>query len=243
MCTVTFIPSGGKFFLTANRDEQKTRQAALPPEIGQLNGRRILFPRDAHAGGTWFAINEDGTAVVFLNGAKEKHVHRPPYRKSRGLVLLDLVSSPSPVMAFEQADLDQIEPFTAIITECSRLFTCCWNGCSKSTERLNERQAHIWSSFTLYDPATVEKRQQWFDSWISQNPGPSPGKIRHFHQFAGDGDPHHDLKMNRNNKIFTHSISSACISQNAVTLHYLDLRRMESTERSLRFLKTVPVIA
>lgn len=243
MCTVTFIPSGNDIFLTANRDEQRERPPALPPVIYRMNGREIVFPKDTRAGGTWFAINENGNGVVFLNGALENHVHQPPYRKSRGLILLDLLSGLSAVAEFDKADLNHIEPFTAIITEGRKLYICRWNGSSKSRYKLNENLPYIWSSVTLYDPLTIEKRQQWFTSWISKNPNPSLEEIMHFHQHTGDGDSNNDLMMNRDNKLFTHSISAARISENFATFHYLDLPGMESTDSSIRFLKAIPVNA
>ena len=59
-------------------------------------GEKIIFPKDPKAGGTWYAIDEFGTILVLLNGADEKHKVQLPYRKSRGLIVLDIISSGSP---------------------------------------------------------------------------------------------------------------------------------------------------
>lgn len=243
MCTVTYIPSGNDIFLTANRDEQRDRPSAHLPEIYRMNGMGILFPKDALAGGTWFAINEKGNSMVFLNGALKNHTRLPPYRKSRGLILLDLVATDSPVTAFGRADLSRIEPFTTIITENGSLWVCAWNGSFKTADQQKAGLPHIWSSVTLYNRAAIDKRKQWFADWLSANPEPSSEDILRFHRNAGDGNPQNDLLMNRDNKLFTHSISSARISGNLATLHYEDIRNRRGADCSISFLKAIPVNA
>ncbi len=84
MCTVSFIALTKGAILTSNRDEHVSRSIALYPEIYQANNRKIMFPKDSKAGGTWFISNENGDIGVLLNGAFEKHVPMPPYCKSRG---------------------------------------------------------------------------------------------------------------------------------------------------------------
>ncbi|MEJ0082440.1 MAG: NRDE family protein, partial [Puia sp.] len=82
------------FFFTSSRDEQAGRPLALFPEIYEINGCRVLFPKDPQGGGSWIAVNENGHAGVLLNGAIKVHEPGLSYRKSRGLVLLDLISGP-----------------------------------------------------------------------------------------------------------------------------------------------------
>jgi len=84
MCTVSFIPVGGKLFISSNRDEKRSRKIALPPAQYEYNELKFVFPKDADAGGTWIAVKENGDAAVLLNGAFINHIAEPPYRKSRG---------------------------------------------------------------------------------------------------------------------------------------------------------------
>jgi len=52
MCTVTFIPQGNNnFILTSNRDEAIGRKT-LPPDFYDIEDTKMLFPRDAVAGGS-----------------------------------------------------------------------------------------------------------------------------------------------------------------------------------------------
>src|SRR5215207_9549701 len=100
MCTVTCIPAGDKIFITSNRDEKHWRSNALPPAVYAATSGNLLFPKDGDAGGTWIAAHENGNAIVFLNGGFIAHTPKPPYRKSRGLVLTNLIDRPEPFISF-----------------------------------------------------------------------------------------------------------------------------------------------
>jgi Transport and Golgi organisation 2 len=243
MCTVTFIPSGNHLFFTSSRDERAERAIAVFPELHELKGRRLLFPRDLPAGGSWIAVHESGNAAVLLNGAIRAHLPEPPYRKSRGLILLDLISSLSPVDAFEESDFNRIEPFTVILFEGKKLFSGKWDGRMKWLESLNIDVPHIWSSVTLYEPETIEKREGWFSKWLSYNPDPSVADIIRFHQRGGDGDPVNDLLMNRAGKLFTNSISSVRLSPETAAFRYVDLRSGKTSDHFLPLRKTITVKA
>ncbi|MEJ0104485.1 MAG: hypothetical protein WDO19_18810 [Bacteroidota bacterium] len=36
------------------------------------------FPKDGNAGGTWFAVHENGNVIVLLNGGFKFHESAPP---------------------------------------------------------------------------------------------------------------------------------------------------------------------
>jgi Transport and Golgi organisation 2 len=243
MCTVTFIPTGNNFFFTSSRDEQVGRPLASFPSVYEINGHRVLFPKDPQAGGTWITVNENGSTAVLLNGAIKVHQHEPPYLKSRGLVLLELISNGSPADAFEETDFNGIEPFTVILFENKSLYSGKWDGRMKWLELLNSNKPHIWSSVTLYDPVAIRKRESWFNEWLNQNAYPGTLDIIHFHQKGGDGDPFNDILMNRDHQLFTNSISSIRLSHELAAFRYLDLRSGETAETFLPLQKTIPVKA
>jgi hypothetical protein len=224
MCTVTYIPTKEYTFLTSNRDEKDWRTDAHAPAIYDFASGKIVFPKDGDAGGTWIAAHENSNIVVFLNGGLKAHTPAPPYRKSRGLILLDIIDQPSPLSFFIGMDLNNIEPFTAIILDNNKLFECRWDGSKKHHCEADAHVPHIWSSVTLYDDETIQKRRKWFDDWIAVNKNPSQDDILHFHQFTGDGDTHNDLKMNRNGKVYTVSITSIEIDSSGMKMNYLDLK-------------------
>lgn len=243
MCTVTFVPAGKHFFFTSSRDEQAGRPLALFPEIYNIGGIRVLFPKDPKGGGSWIAVNENGHAGVLLNGAIKAHETEDFYRKSRGLILLDLISALSPADKFEETDFKGIEPFTIILFENKNLYSGKWDGQMKWLESLNANKPHIWSSVTLYDPVAIRKREEWFRAWLCKNTYPGSLDIIHFHQKGGDGDPFNDILMNRDHKLFTNSISSIRLSPESASFRYLDLRNGKAAETFLALQKSVRVKA
>ena len=235
MCTVTYIPTKEYFYLTSNRDEKNWRTDALAPAIYSSGSGKMMFPKDGDAGGTWIAAHENGNMVIFLNGGFVAHTPAPPYRKSRGLILLDLLDHSTPYNCFLAINLSGIEPFTAIIRDNGHLFECRWDGLKKHHKELDRAIPHIWSSVTLYDEETISKRKKWFDNWLEEKENISQSDILHFHQFTGDGDAHNDLKMNRDGKVFTVSITSIGIDSNGLTMDYLDLKNDERYSAGMLF--------
>lgn len=230
MCTVTFIPAPGGPLITSNRDEQRTRPPAIEPACyaGQTGG--LLFPKDARAGGTWFVAHENGTVLVLLNGSSEQHIPQPPYRKSRGAVLLELADSQNSLQTFKNLNLNDIQPFTLILLEveagshkAQSLFECRWDGKNKTHTLLDASLPHIWSSVTLYDPPTIQKRRSWFEKWLSLNPAPEQKDVLEFHRSTGDGDPSIALLMNREDKVLTVSTTSLQVGDGPIRMYYRDL--------------------
>ncbi len=223
MCTVTFLPSNGRVLLTSNRDEQTLREPAELPEAYEFPNGKILFPKDGRAGGTWIALHNNGNAMVLLNGAFKKHTHQPPYRKSRGLIFLDIFDTESPKAAFEQTGLDNIEPFTIVIWQQGALWEGRWDGHEKYLTPLPADAPRIWSSATLYDDEVVVLRKDWFNQWLAATKYKTAERIRQFHEFAGDGDEHISLKMNRKGLLQTVSITGIEILPNKAIMHYKDM--------------------
>ena len=238
MCTVTYIPFRDKVFITSNRDEQSRRLPALAPAIYETPGGRLLYPRDARAGGSWFVVRENGTVLVLLNGAWTSHRSQPPYRKSRGLILLELADGDSSLQRFDTLDLGGIEPFTLVIREEGLLYECRWDGSEKYRRQPDAAAPHIWSSVTLYGPEVIRRREEWFSRWLRQHPEPDQEAILHFHQFTGDGDRHNDLLMNRDNVMMTVSITALRAGDSEARLQYLDLPQRRTSRTRLSFTQT-----
>jgi Transport and Golgi organisation 2 len=237
MCTVSFIPAGDKVFITHNRDEKSSRTKALPPKEYTINGYTLLFPRDSAAGGSWIACSNTGAAAVLLNGGFTKHLHQPPYRKSRGLAFLDIVASGDLIGAYHKTDLGSIEPFTMILWDKSLLFECRWDGETKHITTANAHLPHTWSSVTLYDAAIIARRKTWFDKWLQLSPAPSMEAIIQYHLSAGDGDTQNDLRMNRDGKMLTVSVTAMEISYNKSIMQYIDLQDNTRSTHSFNFTK------
>ena len=224
MCTVSFIPVNGSAFFTSNRDEKDTRSRAMPPVTYPVPTGTLLFPRDTQAGGTWTALHENGNLVIFLNGAFRKHTPAPPYRMSRGLLLLTLAEAFMPAEEFRFIDLSGIEPFTAVIWQQGVLFECRWDGTEKYVQTPDPSVPRIWSSVTLYDDPVIRRREEWFSEWLQGCAEPAVGDILHFHQHAGDGDRHDDVLMERKGEVSTVSITCTEIGKERAIMRYLDMK-------------------
>lgn len=235
MCTVTFIPAKDRFYITSNRDEKILRKPALIPTIYTEENAGVLYPKDAGAGGTWIALHENGNSIVLLNGGFEKHIPVPPYKKSRGLIVLELIKKEYPAKIFNELNLLGIEPFTIVLLDNDRLYECRWDGNIKHQKVLDITQPYIWSSVTLYTEEIIQKREQWFSKWISKNTEPSMQDILNFHLFTGDGDVNNDLRMNRNNEMLTLSVTGMEINNEKGIMHYHDLIKNETYQQQLTF--------
>lgn len=222
MCTVTYIPTPEGCIVTSNRDEKITRERALSPQEYLIEGKKIIFPKDPKAGGTWIANNET-KIIVLLNGAQEKHIPKPNYRKSRGLIVLDLMTTEKTLDYWKTIDLTDIEPFTIVLVENNKLTQLQWNEVEKSTTEFDSKQFHIWSSSTLYSKEIREKRKEWFQDFIKSKNAPTPEEILHFHQFTESENKEFGLQINHNDVLKTISITQCKVKNDIIQMKYLDL--------------------
>lgn len=242
MCTVTFIPANDKYFISSNRDEKYNRMKAIAPAVYEINNKKLIFPKDANAGGSWIALHENGNAAVLLNGAFKKHIPMPPYRKSRGEILLNIIADKRPVSYFHQSDLSRIEPFTLVLCDKNNLYECRWDGEKKHYQKLKKHRPYIWSSVTLYEKSVVKKRERWFAAFLNRNPHPTQKDILEFHQFTGDGDHYNDLLMDREGAFSTVSITSMLLTADRGSMKYLDLKDNSLREKKIEFESSYEVI-
>lgn len=223
MCTVSFVHVHDRIIITSNRDEKIIRPSAIPPRDYTINGKNVIFPKDPKAGGTWFVVDANGTVLVLLNGADEKHKVVLPYRKSRGLIVLDIISRVSPKDFWDEIDLENIEPFTLVLFQNKELFQLRWNGNQKETTPLDSHKNHIWSSSTLYPEAIREKRTNWFYTFLDANPEISETEMLHFHRYTEEKNQENGLVINRNDEMKTLSITQSVIEKNKVAILHCDL--------------------
>lgn len=231
MCTVSFVASNDKIIITSNRDEQVIRPA-LAPQKYTINNKELLFPKDPKAGGTWYVVDENSNVLVLLNGAAEKHAMNPPYRRSRGLIVLDLMGSESPIHSWTDIDLENVEPFTIVLYENEKLYQLRWNGTEKETVSLSISEPHIWSSSTLYPKEVREKRTEWFATYLDSAENVDEKDMLHFHQYTESGNCENGLVINRDDILKTLSITQTVIENGKLVLYYSDLIEQSKTENS-----------
>ncbi len=223
MCTVSYVPTSNGYFLTSNRDEKQSRSKALLPKKYNINNTILLYPKDADAGGTWIALKENGDALCLLNGAFESFTPSENFTFSRGKILLQIAYSHNMLEAFNEINLQNTAPFTLILITNYKLLECRWDGKQKYYYTLNSSKSHIWSSATLYGKKQQQKREIWFKNWLNQNNYPTLYSLFNFHKNTGDGDIENDLVINRNNILFTVSITGIAVDSEKCIMQYVDL--------------------
>lgn len=221
MCTVTFVPIKNGICITSNRDEKVSRKKAISPQKTTINNKEITYPKDPQAGGTWFA-HDNENVIVLLNGAQEKHISKGSYRKSRGLIVLDLISTDDVLSTWKLINLLNIEPFTLVFFNGNQLFQLQWNEVEKSTLELNKSKNHIWSSSTLYSKEIRQERENWFTHFIESTKEITAEDLLHFHQFTENENTNYGLQINRNNILKTVSITQ-CVMNKTIDIKYIDL--------------------
>jgi hypothetical protein len=234
MCTVTYLPrADNTFILTHNRDEQLSRGNAIPPEMAVINNRKCIYPMDPKGSGTWIGVREDGMVACLLNGGFDKHIPDPPYKHSRGLIILKLFELKDLNKLLEFYDFNGIEPFTLIVKEQNILMEVVWDGSRLFPRNLDAEAPHIYSSTTLYNEESRLKRSIWFLDWLQLYPDYDVKDIRCFHNYGGEGDTSIDLVMQRDNSLRTVSITSIECNHHRATTIYHDLVTDEYTTTDL----------
>lgn len=222
MCTVSFIASNNNFIITSNRDDHTARSASFNANAQEINGIKVIYPKDPKAGGTWFAINENGVCTVLLNGAFEKHKHLSNYRKSRGLVVLDVIGSENPRQYVADCKLEGIEPFTLVLFQAKKLQEIRWDGSKKHIKDLDVNEKHIWSSATLYSKEIREERKRLFTEFIDNTEQISKADVINFHS-----NNHQDFEngfiIKRSDVLKTLSITQAVFTGSEISLMHKDL--------------------
>lgn len=222
MCTVSFVPGNDRIIITSNRDEAVLR-TALPPETYLIDNKKITFPKDPKAGGTWYAVAENGTVLVLLNGAEEKHKHQPPYNRSRGMVVLEMINNDSPVEYWEVIELENVEPFTLVLFQDYQLFQLRWNGNTKNRVDLDASKNHIWSSSTLYPKEIREQRSNWFYKFMETKQEPDETEMFDFHRYTENSNAENGLIINRADALKTLTITQTVIQDQKTEMHHYDL--------------------
>ncbi len=235
MCTVTYVPKKEGFFLTSNRDEHKQRKNSILPCKYPIQSGTILYPKDPTKMGTWIAAKSNGNIIVLLNGAFIKHDPPSFTSKSRGLVVLEIIRSLDPISTYGSLNLLGVEPFTIILFSKETLFKCTWNGLGKYQEKLDKYNGYIWSSVTLYDLITREKREAWFENFLHNQDPKNADSILAFHLQAGSNDPKDSLIRNPDGEIITKSITQLEVNSKDIIMRHLDL------ENDFRSIEELPL--
>ncbi|MCB4809552.1 NRDE family protein [Tamlana sp. 62-3] len=235
MCTVSIFPKGNNdFILTSNRDEAPSR-ISLPPSFYDFNGKKLLYPKDELSEGTWVGVSENNRLICLLNGGFKLHTRQPVYRKSRGIVVKELLVAPHIINIFNDYNFLGIEPFTLVIVDWNdglQFYQFVWDGLEKYFEKL-PLEPKIWSSATLYTSDMKVERLEWFKAFVDTNEN-SANDILDFHKYAGKDNDEYGTVMNRG-FVKTTSITQVCKTGTTVEMRYENVRNKFVSKEQFKF--------
>ncbi len=235
MCTVTLIPTGpASYILTSNRDEAPARATTQFPSYRTSLGSLLLFPRDEGAGGTWICTSDTGLSICLLNGAFQPHHRTPPYRISRGIMLLEAMECIRPEEFISNYMFDGIEPFTMIFTDIQDgsivAHELRWDGEQKHVSDIDTTKNHLWASATLYDAGSVMKRKERFEQHVSMPAGVED--VLSFHLLDHDNRHSDSIVMDRG-FVKTLSVTSLSVDTRRTHMIYKDVNPLKTYEFTL----------
>lgn len=199
----------------------------LAPDFYDVDGTKMLFPKDAVAGGTWIGVSEKSRMICLLNGGFEIHVRKESYRMSRGIIVKELLKAADLSEAIDTFNYEGIEPFTIVAIDWSgdlKATELVWDG-GKAHITVLDNEPKIWSSSTLYDATMKEKRRTWFAAF-KETTDWSRESLFDFHTKAGEGDAHVDLQINRG-LLKTVSVTQVEKIDDTCVMTYNDLQKDE----------------
>jgi len=228
MCVLTYLPTTNNgFIFTSNRDEKMSRESAIPPQKYEIAGRDVFYPKDPEGGGTWIG-GCDTFTLCLLNGGLVPHIPNPPYRQSRGKIILDFYQFFDEETFINKYTFAGLEPFTLVIINhlnTEKYYEIRWTGQELISTTHARNEPRIWSSVTLYTPRIIQERERWFKDFLTEYPQFTPEDVWRFHHTGGKGDIRNDIKMNRDNILQTLSITQFQVDSDEFVIRYEDLQK------------------
>jgi hypothetical protein len=200
MCTVTVINlPDGCWRVACNRDEQRSRPVALPPDAATVSGVPAVYPIDQPAGGTWIGANARGFVATVLNVNPFEPIEASPHAPSRGTLIPEILGEASVPAALRQVgrlDLSGFAPFRLVLMDDEHIAVVRQVCGSVEISPLQPRdQALIFTSSGLGDHLVEDRRAQLFRKW-SRRPWTSEHQDD-FHRHRWDDWPELSVNMAR----------------------------------------------
>lgn len=203
MCTLTIVPaSDNRVRVAFNRDEQRTRSPAMPPQKVRADNRTVVLPIDPASGGTWLAVNDAGLVLALLNVNRgEHHVGIKPVR-SRGEIIPVLMGADSPsaaLAAMEQSfDYRVFASFRLVLIGQGVVADFRWDGVEPMVmSRLIGGTPQMFTSSGLGDHLVETVRRELFDDLFSGSSQTWEKAQESFHRHRWPGREHLSVNMSR----------------------------------------------
>ncbi len=222
MCTVSWTRRPDGYVLLCNRDERRTRKAALGPRVGNLNGIAYVAPIDGDHGGAWIGVNQFGITLCLLNRYGGTTAEPDRTYISRGLLLNDLLDCRHTQELRERLDaLDPYEyqAFTMValaIDEPARLFE--WDG-QEFTVQLDAEDRTPLTSSSLTDPDVPALRRMLLEQMVRAKGSLDLELLEEFHRSHAPSRGPYSVCMHRSDAA-TVSLSTVRVDRDQIEFRY-----------------------
>ena len=243
MCTLSWIRDNESYQVFFNRDEQRSRSQAQPPQCVDHSGVPVLLPLDPDGGGSWISVNGHGLSLCLLNYYQGTIPHSGKKLISRGKLLRSLAHTGNIESLNElilTTDLTHYAPFTLVAFQIKpdqrlpqeKIFQ--WDG---AEIHRSQPENMITSSSVKFDEVS-KQRQQFYAQNVSSSPC-SEHEIKHkiknstdkhisFHASHGTEKNHRSVCMHREDAR-TVSFSHILVTKSHVEFRYHDGSPCESS--------------
>ena len=222
MCTVTVInlPDAG-WRVACNRDEQRSRPLATPPNVTDIAGVPTLFPTDNPSGGTWLGANAHGLVATLLNVNPFEPVETPANASSRGEIIPLLLAAenvPTALRLIARRDLSAYAPFCLVLLDDENVVTVRQVRGEVEFSPLEPRDRPLfYTSSGLGDHLVEGQRRELFKGWSKKRW--DAARQDAFHSHAWIEWPELSVNMSRSDAC-TVSFSTVAITPKNVTMNY-----------------------
>lgn len=235
MCTLTYHLTETGYEIFFNRDEQHSREQALPPQVNrELNA---LYPIDPVGKGTWLAVHQSGVSLALLNYYQAEKNISISHFKSRGNIILMLLNTTGNIVeTLKTMILTDYQPFQLCVflpnsssSAGSKVLFFQWDG-----QCLTELQQvmPITSSSVDY-PEVYQARKNQFEQMVTAS-APTTQQLINFHQ-SKQSSGKLSVQMSRADAQ-TVSFSHICVEQE-ITFNYLDYLNEQQVRSTITRIK------
>lgn len=218
MCTVSLVRptlghaldadhAGLRFRLACNRDEQRTRTAALPPTLHTIHRVQSLMPIDPVSGGTWIAANQFGLTLTLMNlnptCVTDDHITAklspPAHQPSRGLIIPSLLTHAhlsDLAMDMQQRNWTKFSPFRLLVADSHNLRVFHWQHQQLIWFDAPLDQPVMFTSSGLGDARVESPRRELFQHMVMTARDPLHQQAQ-FHQHSWPTQTHLSVCMRR----------------------------------------------
>jgi hypothetical protein len=223
MCTFSFVPTKDGYFAAMNRDERRTRRAALSPSTFRAGDLLAVYPFE-EGGGTWIACNQSGLTLALLNWnlSASQTLNK---QRSRGMLVPQLIGKSNldeVTRTLGQLTLDGLLPFrlVGIFQNHEQIFEWRWNGISQAVLSFPWKPQHWFSSGASDEVAERLRGETCRVAWQEQDAGSLPW-LRTLHSSHGLAAGPFSVCAHRLDA-GTVSYSEISFDTNSVTFRYVD---------------------